>query len=37
MLQYKNVWGGGHGLMPSIRNDYEYAKCRMSDEMHSSC
>ena len=26
MLQYKNVWGGGHDPMPSIRNDFEYAK-----------
>ena len=25
MLQYKNVWDGGHGPMPSIRNDYKYA------------
>ena len=28
MLQYRNVRGGGHGPMPSIRNDYEYANCR---------
>ena len=27
MLQYKNVWGGGNDPVPSIRNDFEYAKC----------
>ena len=26
MLQYKNVWGGGNDPVPSIRNDFEYAK-----------
>ena len=26
MLQYKNVWEGGNDPVPSIRNDFEYAK-----------
>ena len=36
MLQYKNVWGGDTGPMPSIRNDYEYAKLASYEDTSDS-